>query len=61
MYETLKQYEEEVNEILEEKNKKEQISASPVALVAEKKSLKGLLNLLPKRMWNIREIRMKMS
>ena len=61
MYETLKQYEEEVNEILEEKNKKEQISASPVALVAEKKSLKGLLNLLPKRMWNIREIRMNMS
>jgi len=33
VYETLKQYEEEVDEILEEKNKKEHVSASPIALV----------------------------
>ena len=44
VYETLKQYEEEVQEILEEKNKKDQVTASPIALVAEKKSLKGVVD-----------------
>ena len=41
---TLKQYEEEIEEILEEKNKKYQVTANPIALVAEKKSLRGVVD-----------------
>ena len=43
VYETLKQYEEEVEEILEEKNRKEKPSVSPIALVAEKKIQKEVV------------------
>ena len=61
VYETLNQYEEEVEETLEEQNKKEQISASPIALVAEKKSLKGVVEFDTEKDVEYQGIQMKIT
>ena len=52
MYETLKKYEEEVEEILDEQKKKEKPSGNPIALVADKRSHKEVFGSRDREMVN---------